>query len=105
MGNQWRTDGRTFQNAPGKTVIHAEDKLVASRGEFTLSILHAKKDEVKGFLPSVRLADSCVENGPMILGSDDAAYEKALTEGNGLLLKNAEVEASHEDHHRHTGTL
>ncbi|MDP2599054.1 MAG: hypothetical protein Q8P49_04450 [Candidatus Liptonbacteria bacterium] len=87
MVERWRGHGICIGKIHGIT-INAKDK-VGSRKGFDLIIYHVTKpDDTRGFLPSVRLGNSCVENGLRVVpGMDDAAYEGAEQEGLELLNK------------------
>lgn len=91
--NVWRDDNRSSeQPTVDKIVICAED--VAEEGvDYNLVICHVRSLEGRGFIPSVRSRrTNDMQNGDLVLGPDDLAYDLTKVMGSMLLAEKEEKE-------------
>lgn len=95
MSNEvWRDDTKSTEVVT--TIFHAthaEDRVqVSESSPLTIMICHVRSFQGKGFMYSLRDPDgSFMRNGEIFLGTDSAAYQKALREGR-IAMKEKEQE-------------
>lgn len=91
MSNEvWRDDTRSTEIASiDFHVNHAEDQVQVSETFPSLAIIicHVRSFHGEGFMFSLRSLNSVLCNGEIFLGTNSAAYQKALREGRAAMQK------------------